>query len=257
MYKLFLILILTFGINAFSQSVTPQVINSAAGGGVVGSTGIEVYYNIGEPIVSTINGVNAIITQGFLQPEIIGDFDLSATPLFQNETCLDKKDGFISLALNSSPKNSVQFLYVWSPASVCPTQNCASVDSLAPGSYSVTLRALNVSNTVIDSVLFSYTISASTDACEILIYNGFTPDGDGINDSWLIDNIENFSSNTVSIFNRWGNKVWSTVNYNNTNNIWDGKTQNGMALPSGTYFYIIEINNGSSIKKGWVELTGK
>jgi gliding motility-associated-like protein len=257
MNKLFIFFLVCLSINAFSQSITPAVINSSAGGGVVGSSGVEIYYNIGESMVSTINNSANAITQGFLQPEIVGDFNLSITPLFQDESCLDKNDGFISIALNTVPKNTAQFLYVWNPSSICPTQNCSSIDSLAPGNYSVTVRAISSSNVVIDSVLFNYAILPSSDACQITIYNGFTPDGDGINDNWLIDNIENFSSNTVSIFNRWGNKVWSTVNYNNSNNVWDGKTQSGLSLPSGTYFYVVEINNGSAIKKGWVELTGK
>jgi hypothetical protein len=39
--------------------------------------------------------------------------------------------------------------------------------------------------------------------------------------------------------------------------VWNGKTQAGTDLPSGTYFYVIELENGNGIKKGWVELTGK
>jgi gliding motility-associated-like protein len=257
--KYFIIIIFVFGIVAkqFSQTVSPAVINSAGGGGTVGSSGVEVYYNIGEPIVSTVsNGINAI-TQGFLQPDIVGAFDLSITPLYQNESCLNKKDGFISLVLNSSPSSAVQLVYVWTPSSVCPAQNCTSVDSLTPGNYSVSVRAVNSSSVVIDSVAFNYTITASTEPCNIIVYNGFTPDGDGLNDNWIIENIGNFSNNTVTIFNRWGTKIWNTVNYNNSDNVWNGKTQGGNDLPSGTYFYVIELDNGNGIKKGWVELSGK
>ena len=257
--KYFIIIIFIFGIVAkqFSQTVTPSVINSAGGGGPVGSTGVEVYYNIGEPIVSTINNANSIITQGFLQPEIVGVIDLSITPLFQSESCLNKKDGFISIIVNSSPSSAIQLQYVWYPSSVCPSQNCTSVDSLSPGSYSVTLLAINLRSVVIDSVNFNYTVLASTEPCLITVYNGFTPDGDGINDNWIIENIENYPTNTVSIFNRWGNKIWSTTNYDNTSNLWNGKHTNGNTLPSGTYFYVIEIDGGVGVKKGWVELSGK
>lgn len=257
MKKIFLILLLTAFVNLNSQTITPAVINSAGGGGAVGSTGVEVYYNIGEPIVSTINNANNTITQGFLQPEIVGDFDLSVTPLFQNESCLNKKDGFISLVLNSAPSNAYQLQYIWTPSSVCPNQNCMSVDSLAPGNYSIKVLAISTSSIVLDSISFNYVITASTEPCQITIYNGFTPDGDGLNDNWVIENIDIFANNTVTIFNRWGNKVWSTKNYNNTTNAWDGKGTNGTVLTSGTYFYIIELENGKGIKKGWVELTGK
>jgi gliding motility-associated-like protein len=241
----------------YSQTVSPAVINTAGGGGVIGTSTVEVYYNIGEPIVSTVSNSSNAITQGFLQPDIVGSLDLSITPLFQNESCLNKKDGFISVVLNTAPSAAFQFLYVWSPASVCPTQNCASVDSLSPGSYSVTVLAINSSSVAIDSVSFNYTIAASTEPCLLTVFNGFTPDGDGLNDNWVIENIENFPNNSVSIFNRWGNKIWSTSNYDNVSNVWNGKTQGGATLTSGTYFYIIEIDNGSAVKKGWVELSGK
>lgn len=257
MKKLFILFSITCFVNAFSQTVTPSVINSAGDGGSVGATGMEIYYSIGEPIISTFSNSNNAITQGFLQPDIAGNFDLSVTPLFQNESCLNKKDGFISFVLNSAPGSAQQILYVWSPAYICPAQNCASMDSLAPGSYSVTVLALNSSGVGIDTVQFNYTITASTEPCQIIIYNGFSPDGDGINDSWIIGNIDDFHSNAVSIFNRWGNKVWNTTNYNNTTNFWNGKNDNGASLTSGTYFYIIELDNGTGVKKGWVELTGK
>ena len=257
MSKLVFLITILYFTNALSQSVSPKVINSAGGGGTVGATGVEVYYNIGEPLISTINNSNATITQGFLQPEINGSFDLSITPLFQNESCLKNNDGFISLALNTAPISALQFLYVWTPSSICPTQNCASVDSLSPGFYSVTVFAVNSNSVVVDSVSFSHTILASTEPCFIRIYNGFTPDGDGINDNWTIDNIENYPTNSLSIFNRWGNKIWSTTNYNNTTNYWNGKQSNGNSLPNGTYFYVLEIDGGIGVKKGWVELSSK
>lgn len=255
MKKLFLMLSLICFANAFSQSITPSVINSAGGGGAVGATGIEVYYNIGEPIISTLSNSNNAITQGFLQPDIVGNFALNVTSLFQNESCLNQKDGFISVALNTAPSSAAQILYIWSPSSVCPSQNCMSLDSLPPGTYRLTVKALNAANVVIDSLFFAYTVAANIEPCQITVYNGFTPDGDGINDTWIIENIENFPNNTVAIFNRWGNKVWNTSNYDNAQNKWDGKNNQGAELTSGTYFYVIEIENG--VKKGWVELSGK
>lgn len=254
-YYLFVISVFGIVLKQSAQTITPSVIHSAGGGGAVGTTGVELYYNVGEPIVSTINNNFGLITQGFLQPDIVGVLDLSLTPLFQNESCLNKKDGFMSVVVNTAPSSAVQLVYVWSPASSCPSQNCTSIDSLSPGTYSVTIKALNAVNMPIDSVSFAYTVLANTDPCQITVYNGFTPDGDGINDTWIIENIADFATNTVTIFNRWGNKIWNTTNYDNVTNVWNGKNKNGADLPSGTYFYIIEIEGG--LKKGWVELSGK
>ena len=71
--------------------------------------------------------------------------------------------------------------------------------------------------------------------------NAFTPNNDGFNDTWYIPGIESFAGTEVLVFNRWGQKVLNNTRYANDNG-WDGTT-NGLKLPSGTYFYIIEIVN--------------
>lgn len=85
------------------------------------------------------------------------------------------------------------------------------------------------------------------------IYKGITPNGDGHNDTWKIDGIEETSENKVSIFNRWGSLVWEKKNYDNVGIVWDGKNDLGKQLPDATYFYIILI--GKNTYQGWVELT--
>jgi len=90
--------------------------------------------------------------------------------------------------------------------------------------------------------------------CNVIIYNGFTPNGDGINDFWVIDNIDKYTNNKVFIYNRWGNEIFSTSNYNNTTNVWDGKA-NGQVITSGTYFFVIVDGSEKLIKKGWIEIT--
>jgi gliding motility-associated-like protein len=86
-------------------------------------------------------------------------------------------------------------------------------------------------------------------ACEnIIIHNAFSPNGDGINDVFKIDNIDQticYPENTVEIYNRWGILVFETANYNNTTNAFDGTSRGRTTikqsdgLPTGTYFYII------------------
>lgn len=84
-------------------------------------------------------------------------------------------------------------------------------------------------------------------------YSGITPNGDGINDTWIIDNIENYTENKVQLFNRWGNEVWARENYDNNSILWDGKNNKGEDLGNGTYFYIILVEGKSY--KGWIEIT--
>ncbi len=84
-------------------------------------------------------------------------------------------------------------------------------------------------------------------------YNAFSPDGDGINDYWIIDGIEQHKGNVVRIYNRWGILLWEGTNYDNVNVVWDGYTNTGVEMPSATYFYLIKVGDRKKIS-GWVQL---
>lgn len=85
-----------------------------------------------------------------------------------------------------------------------------------------------------------------------------SPNGDSLNDSLVFESLENFTNNTLQIFNRWGNIVYEIENYKND---WGGISNGRLTinkskkLPVGTYFYILKFGNGGNldnIKKGWV-----
>ncbi|WP_281310417.1 HYR domain-containing protein [Flavobacterium flavigenum] len=83
---------------------------------------------------------------------------------------------------------------------------------------------------------------------------GFSPNGDGINDFWEIDDITEYPNNEVLIYNRWGDLVFQTKNYNNTTNVFAGianKSRNLGAnqLPEGTYFFEIRTEQPNHFKK--------
>lgn len=87
----------------------------------------------------------------------------------------------------------------------------------------------------------------------IIIPQGFSPNGDGIGDQWIIKSIEQYSNNTVKVFNRWGAEVYSAHPYTND---WGGKAKNkSEVLPVGTYFYLVDPGDGSDVRKGYVYLT--
>ncbi|KAF2326440.1 PKD domain-containing protein [Flavobacterium ginsenosidimutans] len=84
------------------------------------------------------------------------------------------------------------------------------------------------------------------------IYNEFSPNDDGQNDFFYIDCIERYPDNQLEIFNRWGNLVYYQKGYKNT---WDGKEEgSAKTLPEGTYFYILDLGDGSKKTSGWVYL---
>ncbi|RXG20517.1 Ig-like domain-containing protein, partial [Leeuwenhoekiella aequorea] len=92
---------------------------------------------------------------------------------------------------------------------------------------------------------------------DIIVYNVMTPNGDGLNDVFMIQNITSFPNNTVQIFNRWGVEVFSTKGYDpNSDNAFrgfsDGRAtvRRGERLPTGTYYYIITYErDGGEIRK--------
>lgn len=114
-------------------------------------------------------------------------------------------------------------------------------------------------------VTFSYTIEdadgLTSEAIVTIEYTylplqaseGFSPNGDGNNDTWYIRAIELYSDNEVVVFDRWGLLVYRAQHYDNTSVVWDGRAnigqQAGKLLEQGTYFYkvtIAEVQGGLS-----------
>ncbi|WP_339835921.1 DUF4347 domain-containing protein [uncultured Maribacter sp.] len=78
----------------------------------------------------------------------------------------------------------------------------------------------------------------------------FTPNGDGVNDSWMIPGIDNYSNTRVTVYNRYGHEVFSALNYRND---WRGNySSNSDLLPPGSYLYVIDLGNGSAPIQGWI-----
>ena len=106
----------------------------------------------------------------------------------------------------------------------------------------------------------SVEITISTEICEFEVPNVFTPNMDGMNDYFYIENLDKFPNTEVYIFNRWGNTVFSSSNYgqecsaNGDTGCWNGKVNNtGSDCAEGTYYYIIRPP-GEEERKGSINL---
>jgi large repetitive protein len=84
----------------------------------------------------------------------------------------------------------------------------------------------------------------------IVIYNTFTPNGDFVNDTWFVGNIEKYPENELTIYNRAGRIVFYSSPYKND---WDGRLQ-GDELPSATYYYVLNLGFGHTRKHGSVTI---
>ena len=88
---------------------------------------------------------------------------------------------------------------------------------------------------------------------KVTIPNTFSPNGDGINDVWDIDALITYPQCLLTVFNRYGQQVYHSVGYSKP---WNGK-YNGQMLPSGTYYYILDLNNNTPKMAGWVAIVGR
>jgi gliding motility-associated-like protein len=100
-------------------------------------------------------------------------------------------------------------------------------------------------------------VTPKSDSVKLEIPEGFSPNGDGVNDTYVIKGLENYPGNSITIFNRWGDEVYSAKPYTNQ---WGGELSiksiriGNDNLPTGVYFYILDLGNGAGIKKGYIYL---
>ncbi|GIL24209.1 MAG: hypothetical protein BroJett042_27220 [Bacteroidota bacterium] len=143
------------------------------------------------------------------------------------------------------------------------TQVVVAGSSTALGPYT-TLGSSNFTGTPSAGTVFSelapttafYALAAANTENTINVYNAVSVLEDGKNDFLRILNIEQYSNSAVSIFNRWGDRVFQMKGYNNNdrNKRFNGLSDAGVALPSGTYFYSINLGDGSETKTGYLHL---
>ncbi len=93
----------------------------------------------------------------------------------------------------------------------------------------------------------------STDTVTITVKvpfpNAITPNGDGANDFFIIDQVDSLSNNSISIYNRYGNVVFDESPYTNG---WNGKSLNGSDLPDGIYYYSFDFGDGRETRTGYI-----
>lgn len=136
--------------------------------------------------------------------------------------------------------------YMWNNGS---TLNDSTTSSPIATPFVTTDYILTVTNA--EGCTDSDTVNVEvTEDINLVIMNLITPNADGYNDTWYIQNIESFPGNNVKVFNRQGQVVFSADDYDNT---WGG-TFNGSLVPDGTYYYVLTFSDNDQVLKGSISV---
>ncbi|MFZ1694897.1 MAG: gliding motility-associated C-terminal domain-containing protein, partial [Flavobacteriales bacterium] len=117
-----------------------------------------------------------------------------------------------------------------------PGDSITAIHGLSIGTNAIVLTAtLNQCASASDTVIIHVD--------DLFIPEGFSPNGDGVNDRWEIRGIEAYPSSGLQVFNRWGKLVYEVDAYGNE---WEGRSRNGQTLPDDTYFYVLNLTGRRS-----------
>jgi gliding motility-associated-like protein len=138
-----------------------------------------------------------------------------------------------TVGLGGSPTGPPGSSFVWSPDSLLTGGTAANpiAQPLQSTWFTVTVTGPNGCQSL-DSVYI-------TVLPDIEIPSGFTPNGDGWNDTWILDFADLFPQIEVEVYSRWGERLFRSVGYKQP---WDGR-YNGGFVPVGTYYYVIDLHS--------------
>ena len=203
--------------------------------GAIGSTRTNLSSGNYKVIITDSNNCQADSSLTLTEPEEIKlSFEVKDT------YCPDSPDG--SVIVNATGGvNGVDYTFIWSNNS-----NQKEIKDVKPGRYSVIVTDKNLC-----SVKDSARVKNQHEIC-LIIPDAFSPNGDLINDTWIIGNIEFYPQAEITIYNRWGQLIWQSERgyYGHP---WDGRSK-GIPMPIDGYHYVIDLHNGYKVIVGDVTL---
>ncbi|HUR11893.1 MAG TPA: gliding motility-associated C-terminal domain-containing protein, partial [Flavitalea sp.] len=224
--------------------VTARETTGLAGSGIFSGLGMSAQ-GLFDPAVAT--GGSHVVRYTFLagngcktfEEQSIKVYPTPAVDAGPDRTVLE--GGFITLNGKGSGNN---LSFLWTPATAVSD-----------------IRISNPKVSPVDDIYYKFTVTSSegcTAQDEVFVKvlklpkvpNAFSPNGDGINDTWNIQFLDSYPGCTVDVYNRYGQIIFHSSGYSRP---WDGKF-NGGSLPVGTYYWIINPKNGRSTMSGSVTL---
>lgn len=174
-------------------------------------------------VYTIIDGIGCVFADSVFVPQ---PDSLTITHTVNPAICEGRQNGSIYIEVDGGTS---PYAYLWNNQAI--TQN---LENIGRGFYSVQVSDIN------QCVVFD-TITVQEVSCELIIPNIYTPNGDGVNDNFVIVGIEFYPDNQLLIFNRWGKEILQFTSYKNE---WDGRDALGDKVADGVYFYILRLNDG-------------
>ncbi len=226
-----------------SSYVTPAIIATTIYYVTLSNAGCE---STRTPVTATLISTGCpspppVITATPLSAPIEGKVIVNLIPLIATSGTLNLNSLKVTIPPSSGATTSI-------------TSGVLTIDysgRLFSGNETITIEACDISGPC-SQKQFDITVAG-----EIVVYNAISPNGDGKNDFFFLQYIESLpstSTNQVIIFNRWGDEVFSVSDYNNSTRAFAGLGNSGSKLPSGTYFYKINLPKVSKTLTGFLEL---
>jgi len=245
-------------------------------------SGIQVVGGNGNLLYDWSNGASSVGTTLDLSNLLAGDYVLIVTDeencTVTLDTSLTSNQASTVLATDdtSSTQSGITVEIDIYANDIGKQTSIIIVDGPTNGTASVNLSGImtytpNSGFSGVDSVLYSICDDFCNTICEeayvyitvikknpIRIPNGFSPNSDGFNDTYVIEGLDEYPDNEIIIFNRWGDRVFSANPYLND---WDGTATNkqlkitGEQVTEGTYYYILDLHvEGIDLFNGFIEL---
>ncbi|MDG2330623.1 MAG: gliding motility-associated C-terminal domain-containing protein [Flavobacteriales bacterium] len=166
----------------------------------------------------------------------------------------DPAIGYSPLTVDFTGSSTTTSIYNWDLGDGTSSTDQNPSNTFTTGTYTVILETSNGGCLAYDTII----VIVEDEPVDIEVPNGFSPNGDGVNDFFVIPGLDQYPDNELIIFNRWGNEVFQSAPYNSD---WDGSTTNktlrisGDKVTDGTYFFILNLNvEGIDPINGFIEL---
>ncbi len=242
-------------LSVFTYAQFEQTVIGSQGGQETVS-GYTISYTVGEAVVVTLPS-NTLggnyLTQGFQQPKTLLDANQIDTIVYiAGASCFGVADGMLVLdSIIGCDTDYDVTLTAGADDAEIEISTHDTVYNLSSGTYILSIEADNE----LCSGTFLIEIGVADEDCELHFYNAFSPNEDGVNDTWTISHVASFPENSIQIFDRWGVLTWKIDGYNNQDKVWAGRNLKGHSVPDGTYYYLFTTEPGAMLRKGYVEIT--